>query len=72
EQNLEFGEIDEEEDSAPYRIVDLQTNISCDASGYTFLEARKQDEEQPYMKLQPKCRRVQNKECTEDANHSFE
>ena len=51
----------EEEDSAPYRIVDLQTNISCDASGYTFLEARKQDEEQPYMKLQPKCRRVQNK-----------
>ena len=51
----------EEEDSAPYRIVDLQTNISSDASGYTFLEARKPEEEHQYMKLQPICKRIQNK-----------
>lgn len=47
----------EEEDSVPYRIVDLTTNISCDASGYTFLAARDEDEN-PYMKLQPRCKRA--------------
>ena len=63
-----FGYIDEEEDSVPYRIVDLQTNISSDASGYTFLEARKPEEENPYMKLQPTCKTNQNKKSTEDVH----
>ncbi|XP_028417705.1 uncharacterized protein LOC114542161 [Dendronephthya gigantea] len=74
-QHPEHGYIDEEEDSVPYRIVDLQTNISTDASGYTFLEAKK-DEEQPYMKLKPNCSRIHNEEGdmgeTENGNHSFE
>lgn len=43
--------IDEGEDSSPYRILDLSTNISCDSSGYTFLEASKRDEENAYQKL---------------------
>ncbi|XP_046840700.1 uncharacterized protein LOC124434816 [Xenia sp. Carnegie-2017] len=64
DQDEEFGYIDAEEDSAPYRIVDLQTNISSDASGYTFLKASEPNEETPYMKLLPKSERLQNKETT--------
>ena len=41
----------EEEDSHPYRIVDLATQIAYDSAGYTFLEASKKEEENPYQKL---------------------
>ena len=42
--------LSEEEDSHPYRIVELSTNVSYDSSGYAFLDAIK-EEERPYQKL---------------------
>lgn len=69
--DMHFSFPSEEEDSVPYRIVDLNTNISCDASGYTFLEERK-EEENPYMKLQPKCIRTEIKVLKIIENRTFD
>lgn len=59
--------IDEDEDSRPYRIVDLETQISCDSSGYTFLEGDKKDEEKPYQKLCTGDRKPENQIGTQNA-----
>ena len=56
----------DEDDSHPYRIVDLSTNISCDSSGYTFLDAKK-DEEKPYQKL-TYSKNDTNKVCVQTIN----